>query len=121
MTAIDRLTNHLIAALRQNLATRKPVAIPEAGRLLWQIFGELSSGRTYNQAGPNPISYQDIVGFSHIARWPLQPHHVTILRAMDAAYLEQAYKQQRRETNSGEPVRVSQPMTPAVFNAMFSK
>lgn len=121
MTAIDRLTNQLVAALRQNLATRKPVALPEAGRLLWRIFGELSAARTYNQAGPNPISHQEIVGYTHICRWPLQPHHVAVLRAMDEAYLEHAYSGKGKAPDGMKtlPLSSGQAVNPAAFDAVF--
>lgn len=121
MTAIDRLTNQLVAALRQNLATRRPVAIPEAGRLLWQIFGELSGTRTYNQAGPNPISHQEIAAYARLARWPLQPHHVAILRAMDAAYLDHTYSPQAKAPEGMKTLpHVSRhELTPALFDAVL--
>lgn len=119
--AHDRLETQLVAALRQNLATRKPVPLPEAGRLLWRIFGEISATRTYNQAGPNPISHQEIAAYARLARWPLQPHHVAVLRAMDEAYLEHAYSKQANAPDGVKtlPPSSGQAVNAAVFDAVF--
>jgi hypothetical protein len=119
--AIDRLETQLVAALRQNLATRKPVAIPEAGRLLWQIFGELSATRTYHQAGPNPVSHAEILTYGQAMRWPLQPHHVAILRTMDDAYLDHAYSGRGKAPDGMKtlPHISQQPLSAALIDAVL--
>lgn len=116
MTPFDRLQTQLVAALRQNLATRKPVPIPEAGRLLWQIFGELSSTRTYHMAGPNPIAYSEIMAWQNLFDWKLERHHLDLILAMDRAYLDRAYSQ--RTPSQGDVVS-SREMTPELFSAVF--
>lgn len=110
-----RLTELMVAALRRQ-PSGSALAIPEAGHDLWRIFCELSASRTYHTAGPNPISYAEIDAYCRLFRWPLQPHHVDIIRALDAAYIEHAYD---RNTKPGQDMGGGHSVTPALFDAMF--
>lgn len=89
---MSKLETVLAAALRRHLAGGKPV-VPEAGVLLWNLFMEIGAGRTYHAAGPNPISHAEIEAHARLNRWPLQPRHIAIIRALDEAWLEYAYRQ----------------------------
>lgn len=119
---MNDLATLLAAALRRQLAGGKPV-VPEAGVLLWNIFMEISASRTYHAAGPNPISHAEIMSYGHIYRWPLQPHHVAIIRALDDAWLEHAYSRMSKgkdgNTFDGRRAANSQPLTAASFDAVF--
>lgn len=112
-----RLRGALVSVLRDHLAG-SPSSVPEAGRLLWSIFADLSATRTYHMAGPNPISFAEIEAYCRLLRWPLEPHHVAIIRALDMAWLEHA-----QASRGGERKTVQrssgQAVTPASFDAVF--
>jgi hypothetical protein len=116
------MERHLVTALRRHLAGSKP-DVPEAGVLLWNLFMEISAGRTWHMAGPNPISFAEIEAFARLHRWPLQPHHVAIIRALDDAWLEHAYSRtDRKKDEKGFNSRRyanAQPMTAEVFDLVF--
>lgn len=90
--------------------------IPEAGRLLWAFFIEISETRTYHAGGPNPISHAEIDAWARLNRWPLEPHHVAILREMDGAFLKHVYA---RTSGNAVPQSSGQAVNPAVFDAVF--
>ena len=120
MAAADRLERQLVMCLRRALAGGRPV-VPEAGRLLWSFFIELSAGRTGNGFGPNPISWGEIEAWMRVKRWPLSDSHIAILRAMDRAWLEHAARKASRDDKGDHPVRVKTEMTPAAFDGMFKR
>lgn len=126
---MKRLTRQLAAALERSLAGGAPV-IPEAGRLLWSMFAELSAARGHHLAGPNAISHADIAAWATLNRWPLAPHHVAVIRALDAAWMRRVHAQPQNGAGRGgdggkapaifEPRwRSSQPVTAAIFDAVF--
>lgn len=96
MKGLDRLRLQLVEALEAHLRTGKPVAVPEAGRLLWAAFVELDGTRAYGSTGPRPIPYVEIEAWSRLTRTPLEPHHVAALRAMDGAFLAYAAEEARK-------------------------
>lgn len=114
----------IVSALRRHLAGGKPV-VPEAGVLLWNLFMEISASRTYHAAGPNPISYAEVEAYARLHRWPLQSHHVAIIRAMDDAWLEHTYRKMQagncHDGNTFDSARYAnaQPITAAGFDAVF--
>lgn len=116
MTACDRLQRQLGAALGAALAGRD-VALPEAGCLIWSWFVELSASRTYGMSGPNPLSWSEIEAWARLRRWPLSDSHITILRALDRAWLEHAYA----GISGGQPPASAQRITPAAFDAVFGR
>ncbi|QGA57267.1 hypothetical protein [Brucella sp. 2280] len=118
MAAIDRLKNSLVAALRQALDTGHSVQVPPGGSLLWQWFSDLSAVRTWHMNGPNPISYADIEAYGRINRWSLAAHHVAILRAMDAAYVEDFYSKRVTDKEAVAP-RPTGDISPDLFDAVF--
>ncbi|WP_162300876.1 phage tail assembly chaperone [Alkalilacustris brevis] len=74
--------------MTDQLQGKASLNIPAGAAPLWRAFLELSMARSWHQFGPNPISYQEIEAWARLKRWPLQPHHIDALRAMDAALLE---------------------------------
>jgi hypothetical protein len=91
----QEMTEALVSALRQRLAGGD-LDVPEPGIILWNIFIALGATRTYHSAGPNQISYTEIDAYCRLHRWPLEPHHVDIIVALDAAWLEHAQRELRR-------------------------
>ena len=72
-------------------------------------------------SGPNPISHQDIVLYGNIMRWPIEPRHVAILRAMDEVWLEHVQKRTAplpAGVKASAPVS-STPLTAGMLDAMF--
>lgn len=117
----DQFKALMVATLKKHLASGKPVILPAGGQLLWQWFTDLCSGRSLHAGGPNPISLGDIDAYCRISRWPMQPHHVAILQAMDRAYIEHAYAGQQRTPDGVKtlPPRSEHAMTAGMFDAMF--
>lgn len=103
----------MIAALKQQLKTEKPVHLPAGGALLWTWFNELSRARTMHAAGPNALSFQDIHAYVAVRRLEFGQHHIDILLAMDHAYLEHF-----RAANERPPEGVR--TLPAVSNRSIS-
>jgi len=93
---MERLRRQLVEALEAHLRTSRPVAVPEAGRLLWRAFHELDATRGYGQSGPQPITSAEIEAWCRLTRTPLEPHHVGILRAMDAALVKHVVEEARK-------------------------
>jgi hypothetical protein len=87
----DRRAKLLCEALKLSLRTGKRPTLPAGGDLLWSWFLELHATRSYGPAGPNAISFAEIGAYLELLQIPAQPHHVRILRAMDAEYLEHAF------------------------------
>ena len=90
--AVQRLRKQLAATMTDHLATGDRPHVPEAGRLAWQWFSDLCATRTYHQMGPEAISNGEIQAWATLNRWPLQPHHVAMIRALDEAWLADVYK-----------------------------
>ncbi|KGE79601.1 hypothetical protein LW14_28360, partial [Rhizobium sp. H41] len=65
--------------------------VPAGGEMLWKWFMALHKTRQAGMAGPQAITYAEIMAYSHINRLPIEPRHVAILIAMDQAYLETVY------------------------------
>lgn len=108
----------LLLRLAAAVTQAKP-QIPEAGRVLWRIFVELSATRTYHMAGPNPVGFAEIEAYARLHRWPLAPHHVAILRAMDDAWLKHAYAKIGKGKGQNLPTGSDQPISAGAFDAVF--
>lgn len=87
--------------------------IPEAGELVWSWFRALHDARPYSFGAPNPIGFAEIEAYARLHRWPLEPRHVDLIRALDAAWL-------KKVTAGGKdaPRYSSQPLTPGIFDAI---
>lgn len=118
--ATERLSKQLCEAMRQHLSGGGSPVLPEAGKLLWGLFAEISATRTYHARGPNPISHAEIESYARLHRWPLEPHHVEIIRDLDAAWLDHAYATVKAGSDGKAAQRKSsQAITPALFDAVF--
>jgi hypothetical protein len=97
------------------------VAIPAGGELLWKWFMALHKTRHAGINGPQPITYAEIVAYSHINSLTIEPRHVAILIAMDQAYLETVYKKQPQAPEGVKvlPPVSSAPINAGAFDAMF--
>lgn len=115
------LSNLLCDHLRMSLSGARPGPVPAGGDLLWRWFLDLNRSRSYHTAGPNPISYSEILAYGTLMRWPIEPRHVVILLAMDAVMLDLA---RAKRTPAPEGVKTlppisSRPMSAGMFDAMF--
>jgi hypothetical protein len=111
----------LEAKLRQALSAGERVIIPEAGALVWQWFCDLSAGRTWHMAGPNPIAYSEIEAYARLNRWPMRSDHVEAIRALDAVFIDHC---SRRNAPAPEGVKTlppvsDRPMSGELFDALF--
>jgi len=112
MMGFDRFTARLVAALEAHLATGAAVALPEGSRPLWDAFCALSQARSYGAVGANPIAFAEIAAWSALMRWPLEPHHVETIRALDVAWLKSVHREARPQVSSA-------PLTPEMFDAVL--
>ena len=118
---MPRLQRQLCGVLRSILAGKK-VPIPEAGRELMAIFFQLSEARTWHANGPNPIGFTDIEAWIRLARVPLGPHHVALIRALDSAWVEDFYRRRATMQDMREqgrkilPPVSAHPLTAALFD-----
>ncbi|ALK09508.1 phage tail assembly chaperone [Blastochloris viridis] len=112
MTPLKRLEQQLI-----DTVTGARPTVPEAGVIVWRAFLDLAARRSYHMSGPNPISMAEIEAYARLHRLPLQPHHVALICAIDDAWL----KHVRDDGGTPDEKRrqSSQPMTPAIFDALF--
>ncbi|WP_105437507.1 hypothetical protein [Neorhizobium sp. T25_13] len=113
----------LCTELKRQLEAKGPrvVGIPAGGELLWQWFLDLNKTRTYHMAGPNPIGPSEILAYSKLTGWGIEARHVTILRAMDAVWIDHAYEKQPQAPDGVKtlPQRSGHNMTAGMFDAMF--
>ncbi len=114
---IDRRAKPLCRALRESLQTGKRPALPAGGDLLWTWFSDLHAARSFGMNGPNPITFTEIAAYLALYRIPAQPHHIAILRAMDAVYLDFAYAS--RGSADGGGSRKPSDITAVAFDAFF--
>lgn len=61
--------------------------MPPSMLAMWQAFCDLDGGRTLHAAGPNPITWPDMIAWSRLTHTPLGPLDVAAIRAVDRAYL----------------------------------
>lgn len=87
---------------------------------LWRAFLDLTRARTWHAHGPNPITFSDIVAYSHVMRLPLALPHAEVIRAMDDAWLEHmARKAGGGAGQNTVPQGQRQALTPQMFDAVF--
>ena len=116
-----RLRDQLIEALRDHLRSTRRPRVPEAGQVLWSAFIEINAARGFGQFGPIPIGFAEIEAWCRVTRTPLAPHHVEIIRAMDAAFVEhfaEAAKGDKTPEGVNKlPQRSAQALSPELFDA----
>ncbi|WP_296435568.1 MULTISPECIES: phage tail assembly chaperone [unclassified Rhizobium] len=122
----ERLKQLLTDELRRNLLQGGRPRVPAGGDLLWRWFVDLSRARTYHAGGPNPISFAEVRAYAELYRWPMGPHHIDVLFALDRVYLDVSYEQAQvtRDGKTADGVKVLPPrsqhnVTPGMFDAMF--
>lgn len=115
------LKSLLVAELRRNLQHRDAPRIPAGGQIVWACFNELSRARGFHAAGPNPISYCEIEAYCRLTRWPLAPHHIAMIRALDECYIDHCLASAKGAPAGVKTLqpRSSSPMTGGLFDAMF--
>lgn len=114
---MDRFKKHLCAAMRDRLAGKK-VRMPEAAGPILEAFGALSRCRSYNSVGPNPITWEALAAWSQMMRTPIKPHHADLIMALDAVWIEDAYRKDKQTAAAMPPVS-DRPMQPQLFDALF--
>lgn len=116
---MERLKTQLCAAVERALngQTTHP---PEAGRMLWQAFLELSGTRTYSMAGPNPIQPSEVLAWCRLKGVPLEPRHVGIIFAMDRVWLDRGTAKAAAPSDVPILPPISkQPLTAALLDAVM--
>lgn len=95
--------------------------IPAGGELLWKWFMALHNTRQAGMAGPQAITYAEIMAYSHINRQPIEPRHVAILIAMDQTYLDCVYTKAAPlpEGVKALPPISNVPLNAGLLDAMF--
>lgn len=119
MTGFDRLKAQLVDAVKSRVEGDRHPALPEAGVMLWNIFGSLAAQRSYHAAGPNPISFAEMLAWSNVFRTPLEPHHVEILVAMDQAWIEAVNARNHRAAGGEASAPRGHKLTADVFDQLF--
>ena len=81
-----RLHKQLVEAVKLNVTFgyAKP---PEAGRLLWDLFCQLTANRSVGLTGFNPLSWGELQAWLQVSGWPLEQRHIATLMAMDEAFI----------------------------------
>lgn len=117
---MGRLQRQIVAALRAQLAGGRSQP-PEAGIIYWNAFAALSRQRSWHAHGPNPISFCEIETWCRVMRVPLEPRHVQIITAMDAAWMDHAIAglNSHAKGDKGIPKGKQPPLTAGMFDAMF--
>ncbi|WP_428428240.1 phage tail assembly chaperone [Pararhizobium sp.] len=116
-----RMLGQMVEALCSNLRDGGRPRLPAGGELYWQWFVDLHRARTWHMGGPNAISYVDIESYSRVMRWPLQPHHVEVITAMDQAFLSH-YAATHAPAGDGTKPAKQRPagdLAPTLFDAIF--
>jgi hypothetical protein len=119
----ERLHTALCNELKRQLLSPGAVVarIPAGGDLLWRWFLDLSRSRSYHMAGPNPISYSEVLAYAKLMRWLIEPRHVVILLALDDIYLQHFQQKRKQATSAGvaAPQHSSHAVSPKIFDIMF--
>ncbi|MGX1096512.1 phage tail assembly chaperone [Amorphus sp. MBR-141] len=91
--------------------------MPAAAERVWSAFWRLDGRRSSNGFGANAISHTDVDRFLARNRINLWPWELEALDAMETVRLRFL---NRGETEAAPQVS-AQPMTPALFTAMFGE
>ncbi|WOI55122.1 hypothetical protein [Palleronia sp. LCG004] len=112
---MEGLQRRLCAALRVRLAGGT-ARLPEGSAIIWNAFSALSRARSCGANGPNPIAYSEIAVWCQLTRTPLEPHHVEIITAMDAVWMERTYQREGQDGQKVLPRGSGQTLTPDMFD-----
>lgn len=61
---------------------------PDKAAHVWDAFMEISRGRSYGMAGPNPISYENINSWQSLSGVELSLWEVKVIQSLDELWLE---------------------------------
>ena len=61
--------------------------MPRELRYMWEAFLSLHEGRTYGEAGPNPLSYTEMKAWCDLCHEDLRVWEISIVKALDATFL----------------------------------
>jgi len=114
----DLQQQRIRGALRDFLAGGR-LDLPEGAGVLWQVFVALHETRGGGMGGPQPITFAEIEAYARLMRWPLAPHHVATIRAMDREWIQFVSRQDGAAPKSGVSAGSVQPINPAAFDAVF--
>lgn len=117
---MSKLDRQLAASLTAHLAG-KSFSVPDAGRLAWRWFNDLSRTRTGTGYGPNPLSYAEIEAYARLYRWPLEPRHVDLILALDRAFLDHVARRQNVNAAGNANLVDGPPITLEGIDAIFGK
>jgi hypothetical protein len=107
----------LTHALRAHVKGGARPRLPDFARYWWQAFADLHAARQWHAHGPQPITLAEIEAWGRMNRVALAPRHVALLRAMDAVWLDETSKPAPSATKNVS----ARPLTPELFDAMFSR
>lgn len=80
------------AELAVMFAELQPVKLRYGSEYFLNTFAALSNVRAVGMNGPLPVTYHDIKAYSDLMGVSFAPWEVEILRAIDAAFLDENYK-----------------------------
>ncbi|SCM70015.1 conserved hypothetical protein [uncultured Pleomorphomonas sp.] len=109
----------LCAEVRRNLKGGDRPRIPAGGELLWRWFSDLSGTRQAGFGGPLPITFNEIAAYARLFAIPIAPRHVAILKAMDAAFLDEIAESTPPSGVKVAPRVSPRPLSGALFDANF--
>jgi hypothetical protein len=81
---------HLSQVEQQTGITPRELEVPEIPPIIeyiWEVFIEVSSGRSAGLSGPSPISHQEIHSWSILTGITLTSFEVNLLKKIDSIYV----------------------------------
>jgi hypothetical protein len=85
-----------VARKRGKAAPKAPVLPPEAVHV-WNAFVQLSSARTSNGFGPDPVTFTEVAAYVDLTGDVLDPWEIEAIREMDHAFLVSAAESKPRK------------------------
>jgi len=111
----DRIHKLLADALTASIKSGHKMRIPDGAHLIWQWFLDLNRTRTYHNAGPNPITYSEILAYTQLTGAVLRPKDIMAIRRLDDTWIATIYEM-RDKPNS----KTNAELHTGAFDALFS-
>ncbi|WP_425547693.1 phage tail assembly chaperone [Aminobacter niigataensis] len=70
---------------------------------LLEWFWDISAGRSHGFSGPNPLSMTEIANWSALSGTVIRREEISILRAMDGAFMSAIAKEQSEAAERSRP------------------
>lgn len=105
----------ILRAVRVFLAGGR-LELPEGASVIWEMFVALHHTRGSSFNGAEPIRYAEIEAYARLMRWPLEPRHVELIRAIDQVWMERARAVEAEPEKKAGPRPV---LTAAAFDAVW--